>query len=100
MCIGVPRQLASVEGHSGRSVDGAMVDLSLLGGEVAAGAWVLVHSGTAVHRLEEAEALAVRDALAAADAAARGLPFEHLLADLIAREPTLPPHLLADGDRT
>ena len=99
MCIGVPRQLSSVEGHSGRSVDGLVVDLSLLAGEVAAGEWVLVHAGTAAHRLDEAEAFVVRDALAAADAAARGLPFEHLLADLVEREPVLPPHLAPAGDR-
>ncbi len=96
MCIGAPRKLASVDGHVARSVEGLVLDVSLLAGDVAAGDWVLVHVGTAVRRLEEQEALAVRDALAAADAAARGLPFEHLLADLIEREPTLPPHLAAE----
>jgi hydrogenase expression/formation protein HypC len=99
MCIGAPRKLASVEGHLARSLEGLEVDVSLVAGEVAAGDWVLVHAGTAVRRLDECEALAVRDALAAADAAARGLPFEHLLADLIEREPVLPPHLAHGGDR-
>lgn len=92
MCIGVPRQLLTVDGHWGRHEAGA-VDLALVAGSVRPGDWVLVHAGTAVSTLAPDEALLIEQALLAADAATRGLPFDHLFADLVDREPELPAHL-------
>jgi hydrogenase expression/formation protein HypC len=69
------------------------VDVSLLEGVPAPGDWLLVHVGIAIRGLEPEEAGQIADALRAVDAAARGEPFEHLIADLIDREPQLPPHL-------
>jgi hydrogenase expression/formation protein HypC len=71
------------------------VDVSLLEGTPAPGDWLLVHVGIGIRALEAAEAQQIADALRAVDAAARGQPFEHLIADLIDREPELPPHLRA-----
>jgi len=59
-----------------------------------------------MHIIDAEEARLVRDALRAVAAAAEGAPFEHLLSDLIEREPVLPAHLqqatkkeeTADGD--
>lgn len=65
----------------------------LLVGEPQVGTAVLVHVETAVRVLSEAEVPLIEAALAAADAAARGEPWEHLMADLIERAPELPPHL-------
>jgi hydrogenase expression/formation protein HypC len=46
--------------------------------------------------LDALEARQIADALLAVTAAASGQPFEHLLADLIEREPELPAHLRSD----
>jgi hydrogenase expression/formation protein HypC len=53
----------------------------------------MVHVDQAVARLSADEARLIRDALAGAAAAAAGEPWEHLFADLVDREPTLPDHL-------
>ncbi len=97
MCIGIPRQLSTVlpDGMTGEWTDGDesdRVNLGLLEG-VAVGDWVLVHSGIALHVVEPEEAHLVRDALRAAMLAGQGQAFDHLLADLVDREPELPPHL-------
>lgn len=70
---------------------------TLLIGDVAAGDWVLVHVASAVRGLGADEAHAIRDALLAVERAAAGEPFEHLIADLVDREPQLPPHLRPGG---
>lgn len=67
-----------------------------LTGPVPIGGHVLVHLGSAIRILDEEEARQIADALAAVAAAAAGQPFDHLLADLIDREPQLPPGL--DGN--
>jgi hydrogenase expression/formation protein HypC len=59
----------------------------------AVGDWVLVHIDTAIRAIDAEEARQIVDALAAVQAASHGDPFEHLLADLINREPELPEHL-------
>ena len=53
----------------------------------------LAIAGAPSRRLDALEAQQIGDALRAVAAAAAGEPFEHLLADLIDREPKLPPHL-------
>lgn len=100
MCIGVPHRLLSVDGLNalGERRGGVCfdVDLSLVGPQPV-GAWVLVHLGAARSVLSEVEARQIDDALAAAEAVQRGESIDHLFADLIGREPTLPDHL---KDRT
>ncbi len=56
-----------------------------------------MHQDTAVRVLDEEEVPLIENALRAADLAARGEAFEHLLADLIDRTPELPPHLREEG---
>lgn len=70
------------------------IDLALIG-DIAPGQAILAHVGTAVRVLEMTEAQAIADAIEAVALASRGEPFDHLLADLIGREPELPPHLRA-----
>jgi hydrogenase expression/formation protein HypC len=55
-----------------------------------------VHVNVAIRALDALEARQIADALLAVTAAASGQPFEHLLADLIEREPELPAHLRSD----
>lgn len=99
MCIGVPVQVLEPLGDSAWCVgrDGRkLVDLRLVGPQPA-GAWVLIHldaarevlSAEAAQRIDRA-----LDALAAALAGdAEGIAAG--FADLIGREPQLPPHLAA-----
>lgn len=95
MCFGVPMRIERVDGLSavcsgaGRS---ETVTLALIG-EAAPGEHVLVYLGSAVRRLEAEEARQITDAIAAVDAASRGEAFDHLIQDLIDREPELPAHL-------
>jgi hydrogenase expression/formation protein HypC len=78
-------------GDATRRVDTLLLDA------VVPGDWVLVHVSSAVRAIDESEARAIRDALLAVERAVVGAPFEHLLADLIDREPQLPPHLRPGG---
>lgn len=100
MCIGVPMQVRSVPvaGTAVCAVDQEesavrTVDTLLLDRPARPGDWLLVHVGVAVRALDTEEAWQIADALRAVTAAAAGEPFEHLLADLIDREPQLPAHL-------
>jgi hydrogenase expression/formation protein HypC len=100
MCIGIPMRVVQVDGRlalcvrdlRGGEDDLTRVDLSLAP-DVRVGEYVLTHLGSAVRVLEETEARAIDDALQAVALAQQGLPFEHLIADLVDREPQLPAHL-------
>jgi hydrogenase expression/formation protein HypC len=70
-----------------------IVEASLLDHPPRAGDWLLVHVDVAVRALDDDEAQQIGDALQAVAAAAAGEPFEHLIADLVDREPELPEHL-------
>ncbi len=78
------------EPATARSVETLVLDAA-----PAPGDWLLVHVDMAVRPISALEARRIADALQAVSAAAAGAPFEHLLADLIDREPQLPPHLRA-----
>ena len=100
MCLGVPMQVQSVLPSgaalcqsSGGDRSDLTVEASLLDAPPAPGDWLLVHVDVAIRTLDALEAKQIGDALRAVAAAAAGEPFEHLLADLIDREPQLPPHL-------
>lgn len=100
MCIGIPLQVVSLLpsgaalcAASGVNSPTQTVETSLLEQPPRPGDWLLVHVDVAIRSLEAAEANQITDALQAVVAAAAGEPFEHLLADLIDREPELPAHL-------
>jgi hydrogenase expression/formation protein HypC len=73
-------------------VERQRVDMQLVGPQPP-GSWVLVFLGAAREVMGETQALQVRDALAAMRAALAGESVDHLFADLVDREPTLPEHL-------
>ncbi len=99
MCLGVPLQVIRVDdaGRAHCSVgDGEaprVVDTLLLDQPPRTGQWLLVHVHIAIRTLGGEEAMAIRNALTAVTSAARGEAYEHLIADLVDREPELPDHL-------
>lgn len=96
MCLGVPLQVRAVLPGVALCDDGTAerrVSTALLDAPPVAGDWLLVHVDAAIRAISADEARLVRDALRGVAAAANGEPFEHLFADLIEREPELPPHL-------
>jgi hydrogenase expression/formation protein HypC len=81
VCVSrVHQVVAAREGAvSARDVDGAVHDVSLLafeGGPPAVGEWVSVHSGYAMARVDEAEALEVVALIDAARRAGLDSPME------------------------
>jgi hydrogenase expression/formation protein HypC len=76
-----------------RELDTLLIERPLVPGD-----YVLSHGDRAVRLLDAAEAEAIGSALKAVLYAAEGRNFEHLIADLIDREPPLPPHLRAELD--
>jgi hydrogenase expression/formation protein HypC len=103
MCLGIPMTVVAMQAPGValcRDRHGAIEPINLmLVGELPPGAAVLVHLGTAHRLLDAAEVKPIEDALEALEASLNGAPFEHLFADLIAREPQLPAHLRA-GEET
>lgn len=101
MCIGAPMEVLELADPARcRARDGREEAVSmLLLGERDPGAFVLVHCGTAMRDLGAAEAALIADALDGLAAARDGDPFEHLFADLVDREPQLPPHLRGQDQR-
>lgn len=99
MCMGIPMQVVVAgqgwadcrDGDELRRIDTLLLDTP------KPGDWVLVHVASAISSLRPEDARAIRDALLAVQCAAAGQPFEHLFADLIEREPQLPPHLRPGG---
>lgn len=104
MCLGVPMQVQSVPSWGialcCANADGSepqRIETSLLLQAPRVGDWLLVHVNIALRALEAVEARQISDAVLAVSRAAAGESFEHLLADLIDREPQLPPHLQAQA---
>ena len=95
MCLGIPMQIVSVNGLAAvcRTSDGEQPVSLALTGPLPLGQHVLVYLGSAVRALDPQEAAQIGDAICALGAAMNGEPFEHLIADLIDREPELPDHL-------
>jgi hydrogenase expression/formation protein HypC len=100
MCIGQPLQvcealIGSEATHAWCEADGQRecLDMQLIGAQPP-GTWVLAFHGSArqvMSREEAAQARAARLALAAALEGDRNI--DRFFADLVNREPTLPPHL-------
>lgn len=81
-----------------RRGDQRRVSLMLIGPQPA-DTWVLVHLDSAVRVLDADAARLIDDALDGVAAALEGRDFDHLFADLIDREPELPPHLAAAANK-
>lgn len=98
MCIGIPMQVVSCDSHMALCQQGdrsEQVDIALVG-QQPCGTWLLVFLGAAREVMEEDVALKTLDALKALEAIAGGdTDIDHLFADLVNREPTLPEHLRA-----
>ena len=95
MCVGIPMQVISTE--DGMAVcEGRgrheRVNAMLLGALVP-GTWILAYQGSAVRELTADEAQQTNQALDALDAAMHGGDVDTFFADLVGREPSLPPHL-------
>jgi hydrogenase expression/formation protein HypC len=99
MCLGFPMEVLSgddAQAMCARKGETTAVSMMLVGAQPP-GTRVLVHLGSAVRVLEEAEALAIDAALEGLSAAMSGASFEHYFADIIGREPELPEHLRGSG---
>jgi len=97
-------QVQACDGLRAQCVNGSeqqWVDMSLLG-EQPVGSWVLVFLGAARELLDENQAFQIRDALLAVDAVMHGekVDMDRLFADLVEREPQLPPHLQNNKNRS
>ena len=96
MCIGIPMQVIAVEnGYAICDAGGEERRVNtLFVGDPSPGAWLLVILDTARQLLSEREAMQIRDALSALDSLMQGESnVDHLLSDLVEREPQLPDHL-------
>ena len=97
MCIGIPMQIVATQpGWSiceGRG-ERRQVDMILIG-EQPMGAWLLVFQNTAREVLDRERAGRIDAALDAVAVALRGetVDVADYFADLVEREPQLPPHL-------
>ncbi|MDX2422053.1 MAG: HypC/HybG/HupF family hydrogenase formation chaperone [Amphritea sp.] len=103
MCIGIPMQVVSCNGLLALcEADGEQqtVDLSLVG-ELPVGSWVLVFLGSAREQLTAEQAKETVDAVNALRSVMRGesVNLDSLFADLVDREPQLPPHLRTYTDK-
>ena len=95
MCVGIPMQaLVTGDGWADCRGDGEgrRVDTRLIG-PVAPGDWLLVFLDSAREVLDEVRAGQIQQALQALRAVSLGESVDHLFADLIDREPTLPEFL-------
>lgn len=105
MCVGIPLCVQHI-GDDGMAhcADAAgeayamPVHTALLDQPPQPGDWLLTHIDTAIRPLEAGEGQQIADALEAVRRASRGEDFEHLIADLVDREPQLPAHL-RDSER-
>jgi hydrogenase expression/formation protein HypC len=96
MCVGTPMLIVAAEatvavceGRGRRE----QIDLALVG-EQPVGTWILAYQGSAVRTMTPDEAAQTSAALDALDAVLAGSDnVDAFFADLIDREPELPPHL-------
>ena len=96
MCIGIPMQIIEQRGESALCAyrgQESLVDMMLVGVQPI-GSWVLVFLDTAREILSEQRAGQIADALQALQLAMQGeTDIDHLFADLVDREPSLPDFL-------
>ncbi len=101
MCLGIPMQVLRCEEQSAICLSGDeqhQVDMALVGDQPE-GTWVLVFLGSAREVLDANRAEQIMKALAAVEAVMQGedANLDELFADLVDREPQLPPHLQVTG---
>ena len=97
MCLGIPMQVLSADSQKAlckRGTEEHWVDLSLIG-NVETGEWLLTFMGAAREKISSERAEQINQALKAVALVMQGesADFEALFADLVEREPQLPPHL-------
>jgi len=95
MCIGFPMTVLKSEDGVAlceRRGDKQQVSTLLIGAQ-SPGAKVLVHLGSAVRLLDDAEAAQIDDALDALQEVLDGKNVDHRFADIVDREPQLPEFL-------
>jgi hydrogenase expression/formation protein HypC len=95
MCLGVPMTIVETNDMTAlceRRGEQRLVSVLLLE-RPPVGAKVLVFIDNAVRLLDAVEAEQIDNAIEGLAAACNGESFDHLFADLIDREPQLPPHL-------
>ncbi len=84
MCIGIPMRVIECDGFTalceGRGERRRINTMLIEGAEP--GAWVLIHAGNAVRRLDDEEAAQIDEALDALTAALNGDPVDGFFADL------------------
>lgn len=103
MCIGVPMRVSELHGDRAAWCIGRegrrLIDLALVGPQPA-GTWLLTFAGAGREVLAAETAAAIDLALDALEAAIEGDAgrIEAGFADLLAREPALPPHLIPPKD--
>ncbi|WP_018076060.1 HypC/HybG/HupF family hydrogenase formation chaperone [Novosphingobium nitrogenifigens] len=100
MCVGVPMRVVEVlPGHAVCDYQGDLhqIDTALVG-DVEPGEWLMTFLGAARETMDEASARQALSAISALDALMRGeaVDLDAAFADLLAREPQLPDHLLSD----
>ena len=99
MCIGIPMLVERSEGMRAVCLHGGcerVIDLSLVGPQPP-GTWLLTFLDTAREVIDENTARLILDALRAVGQVLEGetAGIDTLFADLVDREPPLPPHLAA-----
>lgn len=99
MCIGIPMQVLAVDAGRALCAEGesrSWVDIRLID-TPETGDWLLVFAGAAREVISAERAEQVGNALRALQASANGdlASIDLLFADLVEREPQLPPHLQA-----
>lgn len=104
MCMGTPMQVIKSGWFSAhcQDRDGSVIEVDTrLVGEVAGGQWLLVFTGAAREIMDENRAADILAAICALEAALAGdYQAENHFADLLSREPSLPPHLQAQLKKT
>lgn len=103
MCIGIPMQVLALEGVRALCAEGDMcswIDIRLID-RPEVGEWLLVFAGAAREVISAERAERIGNALLALHAGADGdmATVDRLFADLVEREPQLPPHLQAALNR-
>lgn len=100
MCIGIPMQVIEPGPHYAlcrANGETRQIDMALVG-EQPEGTWVLVFLDAAREVVSAGDAAKIFDALKALSLVMQGeTSVDHLFADLIGREPELPPHLKPQG---
>lgn len=104
MCIGIPMRVEKVEGLRAFCVNEqeqqeAWADLGLLDRLPEVGEWVVVFMGAAREIIAPERLQMLLDARAAMYAALSGGNVDAFFADLVDREPPLPPHLQAQVNK-